>query len=72
MPSEITSENRKMDKYIGGGNEKPGTYGEIYDYWKVAEEDELNYQNENTEFVDYDNAAVIIFEILFSNLQLNT
>lgn len=39
-------------------NESPGVYGEIADYWRTTDEEELNNKNEDTEFTDYDYATV--------------
>ncbi|XP_076231318.1 uncharacterized protein LOC143177330 [Calliopsis andreniformis] len=65
---EQTLENKKINKYINEANETPGVYGEIYDYWRTIEEDELNNKNENVEFVDYDNLVVAETETNIDNI----
>ena len=58
--------DKKLDVYMNGVNESPGVYGEIADYWINSEEEEFNTQIENTEFLEYNDITVTIFEILLS------
>ncbi|KOC69724.1 Selenoprotein Pa [Habropoda laboriosa] len=53
-------EDKKLAKYMHSVNENPGLYGEISDYWRTADEEELDNKKEDTGFPDYDYATVTI------------
>ncbi|XP_076749116.1 uncharacterized protein LOC143422403 isoform X2 [Xylocopa sonorina] len=52
--------DKKLTEYVDSINESPGLYGETADYWQSADTYELNTDNENTEFPDYDYATAEI------------
>ncbi|CAL7944614.1 unnamed protein product [Xylocopa violacea] len=54
--------DKKLTEYVDSINESPGLYGETADYWQSADTFELNADNENTEFPDYDYATAEITE----------
>ncbi|XP_034194447.1 uncharacterized protein LOC117610773 isoform X2 [Osmia lignaria lignaria] len=53
-----TLEDKKLTEYVDSINESPGLYGEISDYWRTQNNEEVNDKNENTEFLDYDDTTV--------------
>lgn len=60
-----TLEDKKLTEYVDSVNESPGLYGEISDYWRTQNDEEINDKNENTEFLDYDDTTVMITENMF-------
>ncbi|XP_054004796.1 TNF receptor-associated factor family protein DDB_G0272098-like [Hylaeus anthracinus] len=55
--SDATVESKNLRTFISGVNESPGVYGEISDYWRFTEDDELNDRSNNIAFLEQDDTT---------------